>query len=103
MNNRWTILPVLMLAVLLTGCGRGGQPEKPPGATYPQHYPNLHLGPQPQGAASKAEPVFVDPSVRRSREVQIPQSPASAFEAAPSGLISTVPSFSDSPTQETAQ
>lgn len=103
MNNRWTILPVLMLAAFLAGCGRGGQPEKPPGATYPQHYPNLRLSPQSQGAPAGTEAVFVDPSVRRSHEVQIPQSSTSAFDAAPSGLISSVPSFSDSPSQETAQ
>lgn len=103
MDNRWAILPVLMLTALLAGCGRGGPPEKPPGATYPQHYPNPRLGPQSQGAAPGAEAVFVDPSIRRPHEVQIPQSSTSAFDAAPSGLISTVPSFGDSATQETAE
>lgn len=103
MNNRWTILPVLMLAALLSGCGRAGQPEKPPGTTYPQHYPNLRLSPQSQGAPAGTKAVFVDPSVRPNSEVQIPQSSTSAFDAAPSGLISSVPSFSDGPSQETAQ
>lgn len=103
MDNRWAILPVLMLTALLAGCGRGGPPEKPPGATYPQHYPNPGLSPQAQGQAPEARAVFVDPSVRRAREVQIPQSSTSAFETAPSGLISAVPSFGDSATQETAE
>ena len=31
---------VLMMAATLTACGRKGDPEAPPGSTYPRDYPS---------------------------------------------------------------
>jgi predicted small lipoprotein YifL len=34
------ILTLLSLALPLTGCGKKGSPERPPGADFPRQYPN---------------------------------------------------------------
>lgn len=33
-------MAMLMIAASLSACGRKGDPEAPPGSTYPQAYPN---------------------------------------------------------------
>ena len=58
------LLPILAisLALCLTGCGRRGAPEVPPGAAQ---QPRVPLDPRaPDGASAPDRPFVLDPLVR---------------------------------------